>query len=190
MRGLSFAAPWPTAAAAGALEVCISTLRSSFAHKISLEDCNAVVAVLNKLVSIQRGEQSPERSMLGQAKAVQLGALEALEQYCRAESSTVDDEAKAVLATLRDAAAQHAAAATSCAAEAACMHCEALRAQRALCALPGCGVRLADGAPKLKSCTGCHARAYCGKEHQAAHWAAAHNAECRALRAAAAPPHT
>jgi hypothetical protein len=67
-----------------------------------------------------------------------------------------------------------------------CVRCARLRAGGKLCGLPGCGVRQPQGAdaPRpLKRCAACATFAYCGAEHQRAHWPA-HKPECRALAAA------
>ena len=54
------------------------------------------------------------------------------------------------------------------------------------CGGPDCKrVARPDGAP-LEMCAGCLCKLYCSKACQAAGWRAGHNAECKALAAAAA----
>jgi hypothetical protein len=87
-------------------------------------------------------------------------------------------------AKLRDAAGVRALLATLDGGGCGCAACEGARARGAACALKECGACL-HGAkpPPLRRCTACDTVAYCGPEHQKAHWKA-HKPECK--RAAAA----
>lgn len=61
--------------------------------------------------------------------------------------------------------------------------------KKAVCALPGCGLRCRAENPRkaLMRCAGCRIAMYCGLAHQNDDWQR-HKAECRAAAAAVADP--
>jgi hypothetical protein len=104
-----------------------------------------------------------------ETRAVLAGVLEALEARGAEASPAAETARVELIRCVQPAALRHDAA--PCAVG-DCQRCAAARASGAMCALPGCGARVRDGAAakKLLRCGTCRAACYCGPAHQRADW--------------------
>jgi hypothetical protein len=104
-----------------------------------------------------------------ETRAVLAGVLEALEARGAVASPAAETARLDIIRRLQPAAQRHDG--EPCAVD-GCMRCAAARISGIMCALPGCGARVRDGAAakKLLRCGTCRAACYCGAAHQRADW--------------------
>jgi hypothetical protein len=164
------------AVAAGVIELLVAHMRARAASSGAVDGgasilFNVACPVLEHLVVGQ------------EARAVLAGALEALEAQNADDLGAIAQVIRLELIDNLQPAARHHDAAPC--AVAGCQRCAAARNSGVMCALPGCGARVRDGAAakKLLRCGTCRAACYCGAAHQRADWRR-HKGAC-----IAPPPH-
>jgi hypothetical protein len=150
-----------------------------------------VVSVLTATLAAHAGEEKTAGACCAALVAL-CAQLAPLSEELRARLVAADAPALFVAALdahgakLRDASGVRALLAKLDGGGCGCAACEAARASGAACALREC-TACGHGAkpPLLRRCNACGAVAYCGPEHQRAHWKA-HKPACKRIAAAKA----